>query len=84
MKVQWLEGKYGALYLYPVKGNRDLCVTLCWDSTRPRTEVTAASGYKVSFAGITLTARPASTELAKTLGERLARKVLTAALDNLQ
>ena len=51
-----------------------------WDGTAPR-EREVVTGYKVSFAGITLDTRFKDGEKARHAGEKLAAKVMHEALD---
>jgi hypothetical protein len=76
-KATWKEGRFNSYSLY-LTG--ELCVNVSWDSLVPKGEPT---GYKVSFAGVTVEEKPQDIQQAQKLGEELAWRVLSKAIDRL-
>jgi len=78
--MEWTDGKYGFSTL---NLGGQLHVTVGWDSLKPKGSP-ETTGYKVTFAGYTLKARPHTLNDAKAAGEAFARSVLKFALNKLE
>lgn len=79
VKAEWRDGRYNSCSL---SLTNELCVSVSWNSVRSRDE-SRPIGYRISFAGFTIEEEPQSMETAKKLGEELAWRVLTKAINRL-